>query len=246
MAWYICYFTKNGCQKPNEFGGIFKQFKDSELHLVRKKIQELVGKGVIHEDIIVFPPDSRLEDPDKDAFIEEALAEKSTTLETEGTNESNRSCRVINGNCHSSETDFAVRVYREDDGTWDVDVYERDERDCELGHSGMSSKELATAYAEGVAEVLKRLGTVAFAVAPDQENAALVPTPRICPKCSADNLCAEINMTVKVGLDSSGRPDDIRDSEETLLDGATYALDMEPQRIDLWVCNCCGHEWKGE
>ncbi len=63
---------------------------------------------------------------------------------------------------HPSQTDFFVRAYLEDDGTYDVDVYEQDDRDGELSKTHIETLQEALDYANQVVEKLKPLGSVAL------------------------------------------------------------------------------------
>jgi hypothetical protein len=75
--------------------------------------------------------------------------------------------KVIEGNVHPSQTKYAIRVTHENDGTWDVDVYEDDDRDSDLSVTYIASELEATGYAKGVAAVLRLSGTVALDVPGD-------------------------------------------------------------------------------
>lgn len=68
---------------------------------------------------------------------------------------------VINGDCHPSDAKYFVRAYEEDDGTYDVDVFDGDDRDDELERRFIKTKEEAVAYAVEVIDLLKPKGTVA-------------------------------------------------------------------------------------
>lgn len=63
---------------------------------------------------------------------------------------------------HPSGSDYFIRCYLEDDGTWDVDVYESDERDSKYSKGYITDRDSAIAYAYSIAEILVRLGTVAI------------------------------------------------------------------------------------
>lgn len=70
--------------------------------------------------------------------------------------------KIVSGNIeHPSESDYFVRCYLEDDGTWDIDVYEGDERDNSYSKGYIASKEDALTYANTVINELKLKGSVA-------------------------------------------------------------------------------------
>jgi hypothetical protein len=68
---------------------------------------------------------------------------------------------TMNGECRPSETDWAIRMYLENDETWDVDVYEGDERDNEFSRGYLSLQEAYEHTMRTLQELMIR-GTVAL------------------------------------------------------------------------------------
>lgn len=84
--------------------------------------------------------------------------------------------KVINSECHPSETDWFVRLYLETDGSWDVDVYEKDERDNELSRSHFWRLDEAIQYTKTVVETLQVKGSLAITTVDELMDNIVSPT----------------------------------------------------------------------
>lgn len=100
-----------------------------------------------------------------------------------------RSVKILNIQ-HPSESDYFIRCYLEDDGTWDVDVYEGDERDNEYSKGYIADRDSAIAYTYSTAEILVRLGTVAISL-PKKPVVSIVNSEGWHCKCCGCILCED-------------------------------------------------------